>query len=36
MGYKQKKGITSGLDEKIGRQFYRKSSVEISIDFWKK
>ena len=38
MGYKQsqKKGITSDLDEKIGRQFCRKSSVEIRVDFWKK
>ena len=38
MEYKQsqKKGITSDLDEKIGRQFGRKSSVEIRVDFWKK
>ena len=38
MGYKQsqKKGITSDLDEKIGRQFCRKSSIEIRVDFWKK
>ena len=34
MGYKQsqKKGITSDLDEKEGRQFCRKSLVEIRED----
>ena len=38
MGYKQsqKKGITSDLDEKEGRQFCRKSLVEIRKDFRKK
>ena len=38
MGYKQsqKKGITSDLDEKTGRQFCRKSTVETRVDFWKK
>ena len=38
MGYKQsqKKGIISDLDEKEGRQFFRKSLVDIREDFWKK
>ena len=38
MGCKQsqKKGITSDLDEKVERQFCRKSSVETRVDFWKK